>query len=71
MVGAVEFLKLFGDLEGSIGGCIVDDYDFPVEITGREVSLEKRKRGFLGANYFSVKVLARSQIIIGRFLRSL
>jgi hypothetical protein len=30
VVGAPDFLELFGDFEGSVGGAIVDDDDFPV-----------------------------------------
>lgn len=32
MRGTVGFDELFGDFLGSIGGAVVDDYDFPVEL---------------------------------------
>ena len=28
----VEVLELLGDFEGAVGGAVVDDYDFPVEV---------------------------------------
>jgi hypothetical protein len=32
--GSVGFLELFGDFLGSVGGAVVDDDDFPIEVTG-------------------------------------
>lgn len=32
MLGVVELLELLGDLEGSVGGGVVDDDDFVVEV---------------------------------------
>jgi hypothetical protein len=29
---AVGFLELRGDFLGAVGGAVVDDYDFPVEV---------------------------------------
>ena len=34
--GGVEGLQLLGDGEGTVGGAVVDDDDFPVEIVFRE-----------------------------------
>ena len=34
--GGVEGLQLLGDGEGAVGGAVVDDDDFPVEIVFRE-----------------------------------
>ncbi len=34
VLGAVGFDELFGDGLGAVGGAVVDDYDFPVELAG-------------------------------------
>ena len=74
MLGAIEALELFGDAEGAVGGAVVDDDYFPVEFAGEEgVSCEGGSLGdgAEGQSYFSVKVRARSQTIMGRLRRSL
>lgn len=32
MFGAPELLELFGDFQGAVGGAIVDDDNFPVQV---------------------------------------
>ena len=68
--GAVEFLELLGDCEGAVGGGVVDDDDFVVEGAGAG-AVSERIEGGGGGFYCSVKVLLRSQMIMGRLRRSL
>lgn len=73
--GGVGFLELEGDFLGSVGGAVVHDYEFPVEIAVRKFvrnALEKWAVGMVvGNTYFSVKVLFSSHVIMGRLRRSL
>lgn len=75
MLLSVNLDELFGDFLSSVWGGIVNNDNFPIELA------EKRKRkkllltnvhikpkGFK-QTYFSLKVLARSQMIIGKFWR--
>lgn len=39
--GVVELLELLGDFEGAVGGGIVDDDDFVVEVVFGESAVEK------------------------------
>lgn len=41
MFGVVELLELLGDFEGAVGGGIVDDDDFVVEVVFGESAVEK------------------------------
>lgn len=69
--GGVGFLELGGDFLGAVGGAVVDDDEFPVEVTiviVLELGVVVERRG---ASYFSVNVLLSSHVIIGRFRRSL
>jgi len=71
--GAVGALELFGDFLGAVGGAVVDDYELPVEVAeGQMLGLCKAElRWVRGWVYFSVNVLFRSHVIIGRLRRSL
>ncbi len=67
-------MELFGYGEGAVGGAVVDDYDLPVEFARLRQGLDGivgRGGGERKVVYFSVKVRARSQVIIGRLRRSL
>jgi hypothetical protein len=68
--------ELFGDFLGAVGGAVVDDYYFPVEVS-RDFDLV----GALGVGegccwlvvrtYCCLKVCSRSQTMMGRLRRSL
>ena len=72
--GGVGFLELLGDGKGAVWGGIIDNNYFVIEGTGR-ISVSRRtsrnKTWRDAGQYFSVKVLLRSQIMIGRLRRSL
>lgn len=61
VVCAVGFDELFGDVLRSVGGAVVDDYDFPVKFAGERVSDELSHElspwvGRIDKTYCSVKV---------------
>lgn len=80
-VGGVDGLELLGDVEGAVRGGIVNDDQFPVELTGSNdtvsESMEAKFEKEMGVNYcgaseyFSVKVRFKSQVMMGRLRRSL
>jgi hypothetical protein len=64
--------ELFGDFLRAVGGAVVDDDDFPVEVSGREVvSGVVIGLGGGGKAYSALKVCSRSQTMMGRLRRSL
>lgn len=72
-VGAVSSDKLFRDFLGSVGGAIVNNNEFPVELAvGEGVDINVRAFVLGGVGYYcSVNVFSKSQVMTGRFLRSL
>jgi hypothetical protein len=66
--------ELGGDFLSAVGGGVVDDDDFEVEVTGRT-----RFSGLFGCGerewvsfaYWALKVCSRSQTMMGRLRRSL
>jgi hypothetical protein len=76
---AVCFDELVGNDLGAIGGAIVDDDQFPIEVTGCEGSKSAAGRSRIEevaarqglTTYFSVKVRLSSQVMMGRLRRSL
>jgi hypothetical protein len=74
-VRAVGFYQLGGYDLGAVRGAVVDDYELPVEVAvgSRVVSyVETKDWGRKGREaYLSVKVRLSSQVMMGRFWRSL
>jgi hypothetical protein len=64
--------ELFGDFLRAVGGAVVDDDDFPVEVPGR-IGVSQVIIGFGGRGkaYSALKVCSRSQTMMGRLRRSL
>lgn len=73
MLRAIELLELLSDLEGAVRGAIVDNDYLPVQfaIGRRECQLLIPSRSGTGLSHFSLNVFWISQIMIGRFRRSL
>lgn len=69
-VGRVGLDELLGDFLGSIGGSVVDDDEFPIEVA-TPVSFLNIQLSILRCTDFSVKVRFNNQVMMGRFLRSL
>lgn len=74
--GRVGFDELFGDVLGAVRGAIVDDDEFPIDVAEKgerrlDIAQFRRNQTARIAAYFSVKVRANNQVIIGRFWRSL
>lgn len=70
---AIEFLELLRDLEGAVRGSVVDDNNFPIQLPMiKKPMLAPELLSYISVSaYSSLKVLWISQIMIGRFLRSL
>lgn len=69
-VGRVGLDELLGDFLGSIGGSVVDNDEFPIEVA-TSVSFSVNQLWTQNFTDFSVKVRFNNQVMIGRFLRSL
>ncbi len=68
----VDFLELSSDFLSAIRRAIVDNNEFPLEVTVKCLfSIEGRARWLQGWTNCSVKVLFSSHVIIGRLRRSL
>jgi hypothetical protein len=67
-VGGVGFCELVGDDLRSVGGAVVDDYEFPVEVSVNE-QLVRRFRG--GGWRGHVQLGEGAEVMMGRLRRSL
>jgi hypothetical protein len=70
-VRGVGLDELVGDLLGAVGGAVVDDDEFPVELAGEGQSVCRDVKGKATIAYLSVKVRLSSQAMMGRLRRSL
>ena len=68
---AVDGLELLGDLEGAVWGRVVDDNEFPVEVSNSTNLGQYGSCVDESCTDCSVKVCARSQTMMGRLRRSL
>jgi hypothetical protein len=68
---SIHISQLFCDLLGAIRARVVDYYDFPVKFT--RFLFEKIRGSVIGkrSTHFPVNTFARSQMMMGKFLRSL
>lgn len=71
VVGTPYFLKLFGDFLGPVRRSIVDDDDFPVEVSSDNGLSTMNAYVSARITYCSRNVFSMSQQIMGRFFRSL
>lgn len=72
VLGADGGDELFGDVLRAVGGAVVDDDDFPVEVAGNAVLVEYSDYGeTVFKAYLALKVCSRSQTMMGRLRRSL
>ena len=72
VLGADGGDELFGDFLGPVGGAVVDDDDFPVEVAeGGSISGGSQSYGRVIPTYLALKVCSRSQTMMGRLRRSL
>ena len=71
VVGAPYFLELFCDFLGAIGGSVVNDDDFPVEVSNRDSKQLIHNLLIARIAHCSRNVFSISQQMMGRFFRSL